>query len=215
MLYFEKGSSDTHLSDDDLRNGLFEAFEKMGKKNKVLAIPPDFTRFHSKAGELTEFSWEYFGDKLTDVLPALGTHTPMTDDQIAEMFGPVPRDIFRDHDWRNDVLTLGQVHAGFIREVTEGALEFSWPAQVNRILVEGNYDLILSIGQVVPHEVVGMANYNKNIFVGTGGAEAINKSHYVGAVYGVEKMMGRADTPVRKIFNYAAEHMFMYKPLSD
>jgi len=122
------------------------------------------------------------------------------------MFGQTPRNLFRDHDWRNDVLTLGTVPSEFIKEISEGACDFTWPAQVNRLLVEGEYDLILSIGQVVPHEVVGMANYNKNIFVGTGGSEAIHKSHYIGAVYGMERMMGHADTPVRRVFNYASEH---------
>jgi len=72
--------------------------------------------------------------------------------------------------------------------------------------VEGGFDLILSIGQVVPHEVVGMANYNKNILVGTGGQEGINKSHFLGAVYGMERIMGRADTPVRRVLNYASEN---------
>ncbi len=213
MIYYSKGSAETALSANDLKNGLYEALEKMGKKQKILAIPPDFTRFPSRAGELTEFAWEYYGEKLTDVLPALGTHTPMTDDQISKMFGKTPRSIFRDHDWRNDVVTLGYVPAGYVKEVSEGAVDFSWPVQVNRLLQEGGFDLILSIGQVVPHEVVGMANYNKNIFVGTGGSEGINKSHFIGAAYGMEKMMGRANTPVRKVFNYATEHFAAHLPI--
>jgi nickel-dependent lactate racemase len=213
MIYYEKGSTQTSLSAEDLKKGLFEAFNKMGSKHKVLAIPPDYTRFPSRAGELTEMTWEYFGEKLTDILPALGTHTPMTDHQISHMFGKTPRSLFRDHDWRNDVVTLGTVPAEFVKEVSEGAVDYNWPAQVNKLLVEGKFDLILSIGQVVPHEVVGMANYNKNVFVGTGGSEGINKSHFIGAAYGMEKMMGRADTPVRKIFNYASENFSNHLPI--
>lgn len=213
MIYYQKGSSSTSLSADDLRNGLFEALDKLGEKQKVLAIPPDFTRFPSRAGELTEFSWEYYGDKLSDILPALGTHTPMTKSQIDTMFGKTPQELFRVHDWRNDVKTLGYVPAEYVKEVSNGAVDFSWPVQVNRLLDEGNYDLILSIGQVVPHEVVGMANYNKNIFVGTGGFEGIHKSHYIGAAYGMEKMMGRADTPVRRVFNYGTEHFAQHLPI--
>ncbi len=213
MIYYENGSANTSLSAEDLKQGIFEALKKIGNKQKVLAIPPDYTRLPSRAGELTEFTWEYFGDKLTDILPALGTHTPMTDDQISHMFGKTPRNLFRDHDWRNDVITLGTVPAEFVKEVSEGAVEYTWPAQVNKLLVEGNFDLILSIGQVVPHEVVGMANYNKNVFVGTGGAEGINKSHFIGAAYGMEKMMGHADTPVRKIFNYASENFSNHLPI--
>lgn len=213
MIYFENGSTSSKMTADDLRNGLYEAFGKMGLRNKVLAIPPDYTRLPSRAGELTEMSWEFFGEKLSDVLPALGTHSPMTGPQISHMFGKTPRSLFRDHDWRNDVVTLGYVPGEFVKEVSEGAVDYPWPAQVNKLLVEGGYDLILSIGQVVPHEVVGMANYNKNIFVGTGGAEGINKSHFIGAAYGMEKMMGRADTPVRKIFNYASEHFASTLPI--
>lgn len=213
MIYYQNGSATNNLSREDLEAGLREAFGKLGEKHKVLAIPPDYTRLPSRAGELTEISWDYYGDRLTDILPALGTHTPMTDDQISHMFGKTPADLIRIHDWRNDVVTLGRVSAEIVEEVSEYKVHFDWPVQVNRLLVEGNFDLILSIGQVVPHEVVGMANYNKNVFVGTGGFEAINKSHYVGAVYGMERMMGRADTPVRRLFNYASENFARQLPI--
>ena len=213
MLYYEIGSTELELNSEDLKKGLFEALEKMGKRHKVLAIPPDYTRLPSRAGELTEFAWQYYGDALTDVLPALGTHSPMTEHQISHMFGTLPASLIREHDWRNDVVTVGTVPAEFVKEVSGGAVEFPWPAQVNKLLVEGDFDLILSIGQVVPHEVVGMANYNKNIFVGTGGVEGINKSHFVGAAYGMERMMGHADTPVRRIFNYASEHFTQHLPI--
>ncbi|HET9570510.1 MAG TPA: lactate racemase domain-containing protein [Bacteroidales bacterium] len=213
MLYYEIGSVDLELSSNDLRKGLFEALDKIGEKRKVLAIPPDYTRLPSRAGELTEFTWEYFGDHLTDVLPALGTHSPMTQHQINHMFGKMPVSLIREHDWRNDVVTVGTVPSSYVKEVSEGAVEFPWPAQVNKLLIEGHFDLILSIGQVVPHEVVGMANYNKNIFVGTGGVEGINKSHFVGASFGMERMMGHADTPVRRIFNYASEHFTNHLPI--
>jgi nickel-dependent lactate racemase len=213
MIYYENGSKDTSLSADDLKQGLFEALDKMGEKKKVLAVPPDYTRLPSRSGELTEFAWQYYGDKLTDILPALGTHTPMTELQISHMYGKTPRNLFRIHNWRTDVVTLGTVPSEFVNEVSGGAVDYSWPAQVNKLLVEGGFDLILSIGQVVPHEVAGMANYNKNIFVGTGGSEGINKSHFIGAAYGMEKMMGRADTPVRKIFNYASDHFAAHMPI--
>ncbi len=213
MMYYEIGSVGHELSADDLKKGLFEALDKMGQRSKVLAIPPDYTRLPSRAGELTEFAWQYYGDRLTDVLPALGTHSPMTDHQIAHMFGTLPSSLIREHDWRNDVVTVGEVPAAFVKEVSGGAVEFPWPAQVNKLLVNGNFDLILSIGQVVPHEVVGMANYNKNIFVGTGGVEGINKSHFIGAAYGMERMMGHADTPVRRVFNYASENFTKHLPI--
>ncbi|MBN2302363.1 MAG: D-mannonate epimerase [Lentisphaerae bacterium] len=205
MLLFADGSEDRAMSPEQLKAGLFQAFDKLGRRKKVLAVPPDFTRFHSFAGPLTGFAWNYYGDALTDILPAIGTHSPMSSKQIAEMFNGVPESLFREHNWRSGIVTVGEVPSEFVKKVSEGAVDFSWPAQVGRLLVTGDYDLILSIGQVVPHEVVGMANYNKNIFVGTGGQEGINKSHFLGAAYGMERMMGRADTPVRRVLNYASE----------
>ena len=213
MMYYEKGGAGLELGASDLKEGLYAALAKLGTKSKVLAIPPDYTRLPSRSGELTEFAWQYYGDALTDVLPALGTHSPMTAHQIEHMFGSLPASLIRDHDWRNDVITLGTVPAAYVKDVSEGAVEFPWPAQVNKLLRDGKFDLILSIGQVVPHEVVGMANYNKNIFVGTGGSEGINKSHFIGAAYGMERMMGHADTPVRRVFNYASEHFASQLPI--
>jgi nickel-dependent lactate racemase len=213
MIYFEKGAADAVLTDQDIRNGLYKALQKIGPRNKVLAVPPDFTRYHSMAGKLTALVWEYYGEKLSDVLPALGTHAAMTEAEIKKMYGTVPSSLFRVHDWRKDVVSLGEVPASFVEKVSEGRVNYAWPAQVNRLLLEGGHDLILSIGQVVPHEVIGMANYNKNIFVGTGGPEGINKSHYLGAAYGMERIMGRASTPVRDVLNYASEHFAADLPL--
>jgi nickel-dependent lactate racemase len=213
MLFYAKGSETDVLHPEDLKKGLFEAYEKLGAKKKVLAIPPDFTRSHSYAGILTRLSWDYYREKLTDVLPALGTHRPMSANEIKLMFGNMPTNIFRIHDWRKDVVTLGDVPAEFISQQSEGKVNYEWKSQVNKLLVNGNYDLILSVGQVVPHEVIGMANYNKNIFVGTGGQEGINKSHFLGAVYGMERIMGRADNPVRRVLNYASDHFAKNLPI--
>lgn len=213
MLYYKRGSESEALTEEDLRRGLSEALGKLGERKKVLAIPPDYTRLHSQAGVVTRLAWEYYRERLTDVLPALGTHVPMTETEIRNMFGNVPLSLFRIHDWRKDVLTLGEVPAEFVRQQSEGKVDYPWKAQVNRLLVEGSFDLILSIGQIVPHEVIGMAGHNKNIFVGTGGPEGINKSHFLGAVYGMERMMGRADTPVRRVLNYASEHFARKLPL--
>ena len=213
MLYYSRGSTTDELQVPDLMTGLFAAFDKIAATGKVLAVPPDFTRYHSFAGLLTRLAYEYYGKQLTDILPALGTHSPMTAAQIDEMFSGVPETLFRVHRWKDDLVTLGEVPAAFLQEVSEGKVSYPWPAQVNKLLVDGGFDLILSIGQVVPHEVIGMANYNKNIFIGTGGREGINRSHYLGAVYGMEQIMGRADTPVRRVLNYASEHFASALPI--
>ena len=213
MLYYSRGSEHENLSADDLKQGLYAALEKLGKRRKVLALPPDITRLHSRSGELTRYAWQYYGTALTDVLPALGTHFAMTAPEIEKMFGEVPPSLFRVHDWRHGFTTLGEVPASYIREVSEGQLDWSWPAQVSTRIAEGGHDLILSVGQVVPHEVIGMASYNKNVLIGTGGSEGINKSHFLGACYGMERIMGRADTPVRKVLNYACDHFAKHLPI--
>lgn len=212
-LLYGKGSVDDAFTLSDLKHGLYEALDKIGARRRILAVPPDYTRSHSFAGPLTNFSWQYFGDRLSDILPALGTHSPMTTGQIKSMFGEIPEDVFRIHDWRNDIMTLGEVPSDYVSQISEGKLNYSWPAQVNKLIAHGGHDLILSIGQVVPHEVIGMANYNKNIFVGTGGVEGINKSHFLGAVYGMERIMGRANTPVRQVLNYASDNFANHLPI--
>jgi nickel-dependent lactate racemase len=182
--------------------------------NKVLIIPPDFTRFHSMAGMIAEIYYNKLKDSCrVDILPALGTHDPMTEDECREMFGSVPFELFVEHDWENDVVKIGEVPAAFVNEVSEGLINVSVPVEVNKMLLDDNYDLIISIGQVVPHEVVGMANYSKNIFVGCGGSQMINSSHMLGAFYGMERIMGRDFSPVRKVFDYAEQNFINKLPL--
>jgi nickel-dependent lactate racemase len=213
MIYFKSGSENTVLDIHNLKSGLFEALKKLGSRKKVIAIPPDFTRFHSRAGDLTSLVYDYYKDGLKDILPALGTHSPMSDHDLEVMFKGVPKDLFRIHDWRKDVVTVGTVPGEFVSKITDGAVDYSWPAQLNKLVFNGGHDLILSIGQVVPHEVIGMANYNKNLFVGTGGQEGINKSHFLGAVYGMERIMGKASNPVRSLLNYASENFTAHLPI--
>jgi nickel-dependent lactate racemase len=212
-LYCKVGSADTDLSGQQLNDLLVESLDKLGPRKRVLVIPPDITRLHSGAGELTRIAWKYYGARLAAILPALGTHAAMSPEQMTRMFGDVPQSLFHIHNWRTDIETIGEVPATFIEEQSEGKLHYSWLAQINRLLLEGNFDLILSVGQVVPHEVIGMANYNKNVLIGTGGREGINRSHYLGAVYGMERIMGRADNPVRRVLNYASDRFLKNLPI--
>ena len=207
------GNEQAELSAEDLREGLFQALQQLGKRERVLAIPPDMSRVHSRAGELTRYAHEFYGGHLRAILPALGTHAPMSVAQKSKMFADSPSDLFRVHDWRKDTVTIGEVPASFIHEQSEGKLNYPWPVQVNRMVVGNEFDLVLSLGQVVPHEVIGMANYNKNILIGTGGPESINRSHYLAAVYGMERIMGRADNPVRRVLNYASKHFLRGRPI--
>ncbi len=185
-----------------------------GPFRKVLILPPDYTRFYSNAGELTAILYDLLGPEAEiDIMPALGTHVPMTEKEIRAMFGPdIPLARFRVHDWRSSLVQLGEVPGALLDEWSEGRVDYAVQAEVNRLLF-GGYDLILSVGQIVPHEVVGMANYTKNVCVGAGGADMINKSHFLGAVYGMERIMGRTDTPVRRLFNYVADRFLAELPI--
>ena len=202
--YACKGGTDLALTLDEKIALVKSALDKISRPlKKVLILPPDFTRFNSNAGVLTNILYKLLTPTAhVDIMPALGTHFPMTEQEIKTMFGEdIPLDVFKVHDWRNDVVTLGEVPGSLIKEWSEGKLDYSVNVQCNKLLFD-NYDLILSVGQIVPHEVVGMANYTKNIMVGVGGPDMINKSHFLGASYGLERLMGLADTPVRKLFNY-------------
>lgn len=197
------------LSDEELREGLTRLLDVHPAK-RVLILPPDYTRYHSKAGFLTNVCYHYYTDRgaAVDILPTLGTHRPMTREEAADMFGDIPFDRFYVHNWREDVINIGEVPADYLAEISGGLWRESILVQVNRMLLDERYDLILSPGQVVPHEVAGMANHAKNLFVGAGGAEIINKSHMLGAVCGMESAMGRDNSPVRKTFDFALEHFF-------
>jgi len=191
-------------------------FKSTGNKlNKVLIIPPDFTRFHSNAGYITNSYYHILNDENVevDILPALGTHKPMNKDEIEKMYGNIPQDRFLIHDWCNDVVRIGEVPAEYLSEITEGLWNEPIDVEVNKLVMNESYDLILSVGQVVPHEVIGMANHSKNLFVGVGGSDMINKSHMVGAVYGMERMMGKDHTPVRRVFDYAFEKYLSNRPI--
>ncbi|MGA1204868.1 MAG: lactate racemase domain-containing protein [Opitutales bacterium] len=194
------------IGPDDLR-GLVEAYlESCGQSlQRVLILPPDHTRLNSMAGVITSILHEDLtaAGCEVDILPALGTHNPMTEAQLRMMFGDsIPLDAFKVHDWRNGIACRGIVPGELLAELSGGKVDYPVRVEVSTRLLDG-YDRIISVGQVVPHEVVGMANYTKNVVVGAGGSDIINKSHFLGAVCNMETILGRADTPVRRLFNHA------------
>lgn len=173
---------------------------------KLLFLPPDISRAHSYGGIITSALYSRLSPYADiDVMPAIGTHLPLTDDEKAYMFPGIPRERFLVHDWQKDTEKVGVIPGERIKELSEGLLDYPVDVEVDRRLLHGGYDLILSIGQVVPHEVVGMANYTKNVFVGCGGASMINGTHFLSAVYGIERVLGRTESPVRKVFDDAEQ----------
>jgi nickel-dependent lactate racemase len=216
-LLHAEGSATAVLSDAHIAGALTRALAALGPREKVLLVPPDFTRFHSNAGVLTQAAFTHYGaENVPDIMPALGTHAPMTKRQLEVMFdggGLIPMDRFRVHDWRHDVVKIGEVPAEMVRHASGGHMDEPWPVQLNKLVWQGGHDMVLSIGQVVPHEVMGMANHSKNLFVGVGGADAINFSHFIGACYGMERMMGRSDAPLRLLLNHAADRFLKDLPV--
>ncbi len=204
------------LNDSQIRTALEQSLTDVRLNlKKVLLLPPDFTRFHSNAGRITWHLWDMLKNYCeVDIMPALGTHVPVTESEWKAMFGDIPFDRMIVHNWRTDVVKVGTVPGEYVSEISEGLVSDPIDVEVNKRLLDPSYDLILSIGQVVPHEVVGMANRNKNIFVGCGGSSMINSSHMLGAFYGLERIMGKDHTPVRNVFDYAEEHFLQNIPLS-
>ncbi|MSQ94435.1 MAG: DUF2088 domain-containing protein [Gemmataceae bacterium] len=181
---------------------------------RVLLIPPDMTRLHSWAGFLTCELYEQLHQHATvAILPAVGTHLPMSVAELSHMFPVVPHSVFHAHDWRNGVATIGEVPAALVHQLSEGKLDFSIKVELDRLLLDGNWDAIISVGQLVPHEVIGIANHAKNVFIGVGGSDLINKSHWLGAVHGIERIMGQANTPVRAVLDYASEYLAKHLPI--
>jgi len=214
MGLFYRADTEHGLTDAQIRQALIRSLEGRQPK-KVLLIPPDYSRYYSKAGFISNTYYRMLTDMgcHVDVLPALGSHIPMTREQAADMFSEIPFERFIVHNWRTDVVKIGEVPGAFLSEVSEGLWTEPIGVEVNKLLMDPSYDLILSVGQVVPHEVVGMANHAKNIFVGIGGDDIINKSHMLGGVYGIQRMMGKDHSPVRKLFDYALEHFLSDRPI--
>ncbi len=211
---FLTAKTDEGLTQEEIKNALLKSLEGRSLK-KVLILPPDFTRFHSGAGYITNVYYHTLTDMgvKVDIMPALGTHVAMTESQWTSMFSDVPYERMLVHRWRTDVVKLGEIPASFLSEITDGLWTEPVSAEVNKLIMDESYDLIISPGQVVPHEVIGMANHSKNLFVGVGGSEMINKSHMVGAVYGMERMMGKDYTPVRRMFDFGMEHFLSRRPI--
>ncbi len=212
-LFFET-EREEGLAEEELRTAMKQSLEGRALR-RVLLIPPDFTRFYSNAGFLTNTYYHLLRERgcQVDILPALGTHVPVSREEAAVMFGDIPYETFQIHNWKMDVISLGEVPGRFLEQATDGLWCDPIRVEINRRVLDPTYDLILSIGQVVPHEVIGMANHSKNLFVGVGGSDMINKSHMVGAIYGMERMMGRDHSPVRQMFDYAMEKYLKNIPI--
>ena len=114
-------STEAGLTDDELRAAVRESLADTKQKlHKVLLLPPDYTRFHSYAGRLTAMYYEELKDTCEiDILPALGTHVPVTKDEWVAMCGPdVPFERVIVHNWRTDVVKIGEVPGEYVASIS-------------------------------------------------------------------------------------------------
>ena len=121
------------------------------------------------------------------------------------MFGSIPNERIHAHDWRGGCVDVGEVPARFVDEATQGAADWSLPIVLNRMLMKEPWDWIINIGHVVPHEVLGFANHNKNYFIGLAGKDLICAAHMAAASWGIENNLGNLITPLRACFNRAED----------
>ncbi len=185
------------------------ALERINKAaRRVLLLPPDVTRAHSGAGYITERLYHFFTQRGAEVhvIPTLGQHVPHTPEQNRWMFGSIPEERIHPHDYKNGVTRLGEVPGDFVRNVTGGIVDWPMPVHLNSFLLNGGWDLVMNIGHVVPHEVLGFANHNKNYIIGLGGKETLCASHMMAACCGIENNLGSLVTPLRACFNYAEDY---------
>jgi nickel-dependent lactate racemase len=205
---FAAGGPDAALSSDDLVLAVREIVDSevspLGRQPRILLVPPDQTRMDGRAGVITSLLSEHLTGSGCDVwtLPAVGTHRAMTPAQVLSCFGALPFERVLQHHWREHVVSVGEVSSAEISVLSGGAMTDALPIEVDPRLLE-SWDLVISIGQVVPHEVIGMANFTKNLVIGLGGAPTINGSHLLGALCDMEKIMGRAHNPVRDVVDAA------------
>ena len=203
------------LSDSEVRQRIAERLDISDFSGKrVLLIVPDATRtaplpllFDAVHGQLS-------GEALqVDVLVALGTHPAMTDDAICRLLGISAEDragryssvgLF-NHEWDNPerLATIGELTKKDVEEISGGLLSLDVPVQINSRIRD--YDVLLVLGPVFPHEVVGFSGGNKYFFPGISGPELLNFFHWLGALITNVGIIGVKDTPVRRVVNRAAE----------
>jgi len=202
------------INEKTLKEALFKSLD--GKKlKKVLLIPPDYTRMHSGAGLICSIYYSLLKNNCQiDIMPAVGTHDPLSETECRAFYGSeIPFSSILVHNWRKDIIKIGEIPTDYVSTVSGGLWNKPIDVELNKVLLDSSYDLIISIGQVVPHEIAGMANYSKNILVGCGGSSMINQTHMLGAVCGMENIMGKDHTPVRKVFDYAEQNSISHLPL--
>ena len=216
MPWFTQESSEINRSEIEFhcQRLIDESQARLNRSlNRVLLLPPDLTRAHCGAGWITETIYKILSPTCdVHVIPTLGQHVPHTEEENKWMFGSIPNDKIHAHDWRNGVTRVGVIPSSLVKESTNGVADWEIPVDLNTMTVTEKWDLIIHIGHVVPHEVLGFANHNKNYFIGLGGKETICASHMAAGVYGIENNLGNLITPLRACYNWAEDEFLSHLP---
>jgi lactate racemase len=205
-----KGSASSVLNAQDFRDIAEQALETVSADAKVLAVIPDTSRDDSThvLFPIIDEILRSKGVQRFDALVAQGTHPPISESEKLEKIGleSFAGRIF-DHEWDNpDQLTqIGRLDADVAAKASGGAFAQSIDLTINKLILD--YDLILILGATVPHEVAGFSGGAKYFFPGISGAELTNATHWIGALAGIEKIIGRIETPTRHLIEQAADHI--------
>src|SRR5947207_635937 len=209
------GSPDLDLVPDELRNILEQALLRVAPDGRVLAIIPDKTR-DDNTDLLFPFAAEILAARNVaqfDALVAQGTHMPMTEAEKSSKIGltngktaPGLGQVY-DHKWNvpEELVTIGELSAARVRDLTGGLLDDAIPVNLNRLLSPGVYDTVLIFSATVPHEVAGFAGGAKYFFPGVAGPDLTHATHWLGALASIENVIGRVETPTRHMIEAAAD----------
>jgi nickel-dependent lactate racemase len=198
------------LSPTILASKVREALDVIKPGDRVLAIIPDKTR-DDNTDLLFPIAAEFLAQRgvaAFDALVAQGTHPPMSRAQKLSKIGVVNFEgqLF-DHRWDepDELTTLGELSAETVRELTGGLIEHAVSVSINKLLAPGVYDVVVVFGATVPHEVAGFAGGAKYFFPGVSGPELTHTTHWLGALAGIENIIGEVETPTRKLIEAAAD----------
>jgi nickel-dependent lactate racemase len=208
-----RGAATLSLSAEELRAIVTEALTDIGPGERVLAIVPDKTR-DDNTDQLVPFAAEILAQKKIerfDAVIAQGTHGPMSEAEKREKIGwskILPGDIgaIFDHRWDRDdeLVTIGELSAARIADLTDGLMSEAVQVRINALLTSGRYDTVLVFGATMPHEVAGFAGGAKYFFPGIAGPELTHLTHWLGALATIENVIGRIETPTRRVIEAAA-----------
>lgn len=193
-----------------LSNIVEQALDVIRPGERVLAIIPDKTR-DDNTHELFPIASDFLtkrGVASFDALVAQGTHPPMSAAQKLSKIGNADfRGSLFDHRWDDpdELITLGELSGEMVHELTNGLLDNAVPVSINKLLAPGIYDTILVFGATVPHEVAGFAGGAKYFFPGVAGPELTHTTHWLGALAGIENIIGQVETPTRRLIEAAAD----------